>query len=177
MTSPMRQEAWEESNNVGIAPQTTRWVRACRRNHQLKRLVLLLPPLLPQLQPSHQSVTRIPIQKQITMASPYPHYAWAAGHFILLLCSMRYLLAWVTFKSSAYEIWYRCAFSLSPLSLPSKTDRWHNLPNSCVHGSDRQLCNCCLVSFRCGLDRVIPGPHPPPAVRHPVLINRHPFTL
>ncbi|KIO34526.1 hypothetical protein M407DRAFT_240427 [Tulasnella calospora MUT 4182] len=45
------------------------------------------------------------------MASPYPHYAWATGHFILLLCSMRYLLAWVTFKSSAYEIWYRSAFT------------------------------------------------------------------
>ncbi|KAG8851312.1 hypothetical protein FRB96_009377 [Tulasnella sp. 330] len=45
------------------------------------------------------------------MASPYPHYAWAGGHFLLLAASLRYLLAWITFKSVAYAFWYKLAFS------------------------------------------------------------------
>ncbi|KAG8997714.1 hypothetical protein FRB93_013954 [Tulasnella sp. JGI-2019a] len=44
------------------------------------------------------------------MASPYPHYAWAGGHFLLLAASLRYLLAWITFKSVAYVFWYKLAF-------------------------------------------------------------------
>ncbi|KZS93254.1 hypothetical protein SISNIDRAFT_454405 [Sistotremastrum niveocremeum HHB9708] len=38
------------------------------------------------------------------------HYVWAAGHFILFTCSLRYLLAWATFKSAAYIWWYKTAF-------------------------------------------------------------------
>jgi hypothetical protein len=38
------------------------------------------------------------------------HYTWAAGHGILLLSTLRYLLAYVTFKSAAYVFWYRFAF-------------------------------------------------------------------
>jgi len=45
------------------------------------------------------------------MASPYPHYAWAGGHFILLVASLRYLLSWIAFKSVAYVFWYKLAFS------------------------------------------------------------------
>jgi len=44
------------------------------------------------------------------MANQWPHYAWAAGHFILLLASLRYILAWVTFKAAAYTFWYKLAF-------------------------------------------------------------------
>jgi len=44
------------------------------------------------------------------MASPYPHYAWAGGHFLLLAASLRYLFAWITFKSVAYVFWYKLAF-------------------------------------------------------------------
>jgi len=45
------------------------------------------------------------------MPSPYPHYAWAGGHFLLLAASLRYLLAWITFKSVAYVFWYKLAFA------------------------------------------------------------------
>jgi len=45
------------------------------------------------------------------MASPYPHYAWAGGHILLLAASLRYLLSWITLKSVAYVFWYRLAFS------------------------------------------------------------------
>jgi len=45
------------------------------------------------------------------MASPYPHYAWAGGHFLLLAASLRYLFAWITFKSVAYVFWYKLAFA------------------------------------------------------------------
>ncbi|KAJ3498676.1 hypothetical protein NLJ89_g10187 [Agrocybe chaxingu] len=38
------------------------------------------------------------------------HYLWASGHFLLLLASLRYILAWVTFKSvSAW--WYKASFT------------------------------------------------------------------
>lgn len=47
------------------------------------------------------------------MASPYPHYAWAGGHILLLLAAIRYLLSWITFKSVAYVFWYKRQF-LSP---------------------------------------------------------------
>lgn len=43
-------------------------------------------------------------------SSPYPHYAWAAGHFILLLSTIRYFLALLTFKSGDFTIWYRLGF-------------------------------------------------------------------
>lgn len=37
------------------------------------------------------------------------HYAWAAGHFVLLVSALRYFVAWVTFKSvSAW--WYKASF-------------------------------------------------------------------
>ncbi|KAF8514528.1 hypothetical protein JB92DRAFT_3115609 [Gautieria morchelliformis] len=38
------------------------------------------------------------------------HYLWASGHFLLLLSSMRYLLAYFTFKSASYAWWYKTAF-------------------------------------------------------------------
>jgi len=38
------------------------------------------------------------------------HYAWAAGHFLLLTAALRYILAWLTFKSAAYAWWYKTAF-------------------------------------------------------------------
>jgi len=38
------------------------------------------------------------------------HYLWASGHFLLLFSSLRYILAWVTFKSvSAW--WYKASFT------------------------------------------------------------------
>jgi len=38
------------------------------------------------------------------------HYLWAAGHFLLLLSSFRYLLAWITLKTvSAW--WYKASFT------------------------------------------------------------------
>jgi len=38
------------------------------------------------------------------------HYLWASGHFLLLLSSLRYLLAWATLKSvSAW--WYKASFT------------------------------------------------------------------
>jgi len=37
------------------------------------------------------------------------HYVWASGHFLLLVCSLRYFLAWVTFKSVS-DWWYKASF-------------------------------------------------------------------
>ncbi|KAF8807209.1 hypothetical protein BYT27DRAFT_7189295 [Phlegmacium glaucopus] len=38
------------------------------------------------------------------------HYLWASGHFLLLLSSLRYILAWATLKSvSAW--WYKASFT------------------------------------------------------------------
>jgi len=38
------------------------------------------------------------------------HYLWASGHFILLIASLRYFIAWATFKSvSAW--WYKASFT------------------------------------------------------------------
>ncbi|TFK41372.1 hypothetical protein BDQ12DRAFT_626785 [Crucibulum laeve] len=38
------------------------------------------------------------------------HYLWASGHFILLVASVRYFLAWIMFKSvSAW--WYKASFT------------------------------------------------------------------
>jgi len=38
------------------------------------------------------------------------HYLWASGHFLLLVSSLRYFIAWVTFKSiSAW--WYKASFT------------------------------------------------------------------
>ncbi|KAF8591986.1 hypothetical protein K439DRAFT_1626484 [Ramaria rubella] len=38
------------------------------------------------------------------------HYLWASGHFVLLLSAVRYLIAYVTFKSTAYAWWYNASF-------------------------------------------------------------------
>ncbi|KDR84778.1 hypothetical protein GALMADRAFT_233127 [Galerina marginata CBS 339.88] len=38
------------------------------------------------------------------------HYLWASGHFLLLLSSLRYFLAWVTFKSVSVW-WYKASFT------------------------------------------------------------------
>ena len=37
------------------------------------------------------------------------HYVWAAGHFLLLFCAVKYLLAWVTFQSVGQSRLYSCA--------------------------------------------------------------------
>ncbi|THH11796.1 hypothetical protein EW145_g425 [Phellinidium pouzarii] len=34
------------------------------------------------------------------------HYVWAGGHFLLLVCASRYLLAWLTFRSSGQSKLY-----------------------------------------------------------------------
>ncbi|KAF9557857.1 hypothetical protein CPC08DRAFT_819645 [Agrocybe pediades] len=38
------------------------------------------------------------------------HYLWAGGHFLLLLSSLRYLLAWATFKTAS-TLWYKASFT------------------------------------------------------------------
>lgn len=45
------------------------------------------------------------------MASPYPHYFWALGHFLVLLTTAWYFKAYVTFKSAAYIWYYKTAFT------------------------------------------------------------------
>jgi len=45
------------------------------------------------------------------MASPYPHYVWALGHFIVLLSAIWYLKAYITFRSAAYVWYYKAAFT------------------------------------------------------------------
>ena len=40
------------------------------------------------------------------MAPNKQHYAWAAGHVLVVLCATRYILTWVTFKSGKYSWWY-----------------------------------------------------------------------
>jgi len=39
------------------------------------------------------------------------HYAWAAGHVVLLAASIRYIVAWITFKSTYYQRWYTFAYT------------------------------------------------------------------
>lgn len=39
------------------------------------------------------------------------HYAWAAGHVLFLITSIRYLLAWIFFRSSYYGRWYSGMYS------------------------------------------------------------------
>jgi len=43
------------------------------------------------------------------MATPQ-HYVWAAGHFILLISAMRYILAWAMFKSPS-PWWYKASYT------------------------------------------------------------------
>jgi len=45
------------------------------------------------------------------MASPYPHYVWAFGHFIVLICTIWYVKAYISFKSAAYVWYYKAAFT------------------------------------------------------------------
>jgi len=42
--------------------------------------------------------------------SPYQHYIWALGHFVVLLTTTWYLKAYVTFQSSGYAWWYKASF-------------------------------------------------------------------
>jgi len=50
------------------------------------------------------------------MAPNKQHYAWAAGHFLVVLCAARYILTWITFKSGRYSWWYSFAFAGALLS-------------------------------------------------------------
>lgn len=34
------------------------------------------------------------------------HYVWAGGHFILLICALRYIFAWAFFKTASLW-WYK----------------------------------------------------------------------
>lgn len=34
------------------------------------------------------------------------HYVWAGGHFILLICALRYIFAWSFFKTASLW-WYK----------------------------------------------------------------------
>jgi len=43
------------------------------------------------------------------MAPNKPHYAWASGHILVVLCAARYILAWITFKSGKSSWWYSIA--------------------------------------------------------------------
>ncbi|KAF8319427.1 hypothetical protein DL93DRAFT_2075106 [Clavulina sp. PMI_390] len=45
------------------------------------------------------------------MASPYPHYVWAVGHFLALVSSLWYFKAYITFRSSSNAFYYRSAFT------------------------------------------------------------------
>jgi len=45
------------------------------------------------------------------MASTYPHYVWALGHFIVLFSTAWYFKSYITFKSAAYAWYYRAAFT------------------------------------------------------------------
>jgi len=38
------------------------------------------------------------------------HYLWASGHFVLLVASLRYFLAWITFKAVS-TWWYKASFT------------------------------------------------------------------
>jgi hypothetical protein len=61
-----------------------------------------------------------PSPATLLLLTPYQHYLWASGHFLLLLSSLRYILAWATLKSvSAW--WYKGPL-LSPLSLVPSLD-------------------------------------------------------
>jgi len=42
--------------------------------------------------------------------SPYPHYIWAFGHFVVLITTFWYLKAYVTFQSGSYAWWYKASF-------------------------------------------------------------------
>jgi len=48
--------------------------------------------------------------------SPYPHYIWAFGHFVVLLTTFWYLKAYVTFQSGNYAWWYKASFLGSIIS-------------------------------------------------------------
>lgn len=47
------------------------------------------------------------------MANPYPHYAWAGGHFLLLAAALRYFIAFLTFKSGSYGFYYKSPYHLA----------------------------------------------------------------
>ncbi|KAI5124468.1 hypothetical protein M0805_008351 [Coniferiporia weirii] len=38
------------------------------------------------------------------------HYVWAGGHFLLLVCASRYLLSWMTFRSSGQSKLYSLSY-------------------------------------------------------------------
>ncbi|KAI0271541.1 hypothetical protein BC834DRAFT_1039012 [Gloeopeniophorella convolvens] len=37
------------------------------------------------------------------------HYIWAGGHFVLLVSSLRYIIAWITFKGASLW-WYKASY-------------------------------------------------------------------
>ncbi|KZT52972.1 hypothetical protein CALCODRAFT_501645 [Calocera cornea HHB12733] len=43
--------------------------------------------------------------------SPWPHYAWAAGHVLLLVCAVKYLVSVLTFKAASNVIWYKLSYA------------------------------------------------------------------
>lgn len=45
------------------------------------------------------------------MPSQTPHVVWASGHALVLLCSLRYLLAYATMKSAGYLWWYKASYT------------------------------------------------------------------
>lgn len=45
------------------------------------------------------------------MASPYPHYVWALGHFVVLFATAWYFKAYITLKSAQYAFYYKAAFT------------------------------------------------------------------
>jgi len=101
---------------------------------------------------SAKRATRRPIDTQtwtytLIMAPNKQHYAWAAGHFLVVLCATRYILTWVTFKSGKYGWWYSCEH----LRICLCSRRAHHelicVSRSRVCWSLVELRNCCLVSL------------------------------
>ena len=50
--------------------------------------------------------------RSLRMANAVPHYVWAAGHFVLLAASLRYLFGWMTFHASGLGFYYKSKHSV-----------------------------------------------------------------
>lgn len=61
--------------------------------------------------------------------APSQHYIWAAGHFLLLTASLRYIVAWATFKSAS-ALWYKGLF---PASYHTPTPGAHSFSSHLHH--------------------------------------------